>query len=56
MKDLEYLMEKIKCELGSNEYQKAKQSLKESIPYWKRKLNGTFADQVDKNLNGIWKE
>jgi len=56
MKDLVYLMERIKSELGPNEYHNAIQSLKTSIPYWRKKLAGSFADHVEKNLNSIWKE
>ncbi|MBS4008077.1 MAG: hypothetical protein KGZ45_06585 [Clostridium sp.] len=56
MKDLEYLMEKIKSELGSNEYQNAIRSLTDSVPYWRKKLAGSFGDRVEKNLNSIWKE
>jgi len=55
MKDLEYFMGKIKSELGLKEYQNAKESLKTSIPYWREKLAGSFAEDVEKNLNGIWK-
>ena len=55
VKDLEYLMEKIKSELGPKEYQNAIQSLKDSIPYWRKKLAGLFAEHVEKNLNSIWK-
>lgn len=47
MKDLEYLMKKIKSELGDNEHQRAIQSLKKSIPYWNEKLSGAFADKVE---------
>jgi addiction module RelB/DinJ family antitoxin len=47
MKDLEYLMVKIKTELGNSEYQNAIQSLKQSIPYWREKIPGTFADNVE---------
>lgn len=46
MKDLVYLMEKIKSDLGENTYFKAIKSLRLSVPYWKVKLNGNFADKV----------
>lgn len=47
IKDLEYLMGKIKSELGTNEYGNAIQSLKQSIPYWRKKIPGAFADNVE---------
>ena len=47
IKDLEYLIGKIKSELGANEYRNAIQSLKQSIPYWRNKIPGTFADKVE---------
>jgi DNA-damage-inducible protein J len=47
MKDLEYLMEKIKSDLGLDAYRNAIQSLKKSVPYWREKLAGTFADKVE---------
>ena len=46
-KDLEYLMGKIKTELGESKYQKAIQSLKISVPYWREKIPGTYADKVE---------
>lgn len=46
-RDLEYLMGKILAELGENEYQKALQSLRESIPYWREKISSVFADKVE---------
>ncbi len=46
MKDLEYLMGKIKSDLGENEHQNAIHSLRQSIPYWEVKLPGNFADKV----------
>lgn len=46
-KDLEYLMGKIKTELGESKYQKAIQSLKMSVPYWREKIPGTYADKVE---------
>lgn len=46
-KDLEYLMEKIKTELGESKYQNAVQSLKMSVPYWREKIPGAFADKVE---------
>ena len=46
-KDLEYLMDRIKTELGESKYQKAIQSLKMSVPYWREKIPGTFADKVE---------
>lgn len=47
MQDLEYLMGKIESELGTNEYRNAIQSLKQSIPYWREKIPGLFADKVE---------
>ena len=46
-KDLEYLMEKIKSELGENNYQKSLKSLELSIPYWREKIPGSYADKVE---------
>ncbi len=46
MKDLTYLMEKIKSDLGENVFLEAIKSLELSVPYWKRTLNGNFADNV----------
>jgi len=46
-KDLEYLMDRIKTELGESKYQKAIQSLKMSVPYWREKIPGSFADKVE---------
>ena len=54
--DLEYLMEKIKTELRPDEYKNAVLSLKKSIPYWREKLPGLFAEHVEKNLNSTWKD
>jgi antitoxin component of RelBE/YafQ-DinJ toxin-antitoxin module len=56
MKDLEYFMSKIKSELQPDEYRNAIHSLKDSIPYWRKKLAGNFAERVEKNLNSKWKE
>lgn len=53
IKDLEYLMMKIKTELGDNQYQNAIQSLKQSIPYWREKIPGTFADNVEAYVSNI---
>jgi DNA-damage-inducible protein J len=47
MEDLEYLMGKIKTELGEEKYSNAIQSLRQSIPYWREKLPGLFADKVE---------
>ncbi len=47
MHDLEYYMGKIRRELGENKYQVALKSLQLSIPYWKEKLSGSFADKVE---------
>jgi addiction module RelB/DinJ family antitoxin len=47
MKDLEYFMQKIKSEFSNSDYQRAILSLKKSIPYWRTKLPGTFADKVE---------
>lgn len=46
-KDLEYLMGKIKAELGEGKYQKALKSLMASVPYWQEKIPGAFADKVE---------
>lgn len=46
-KDLEYLMGKIKSELGESIYQKALRSLISSVPYWREKIPGAFADKVE---------
>lgn len=45
-KDLEYLMGKIKSELGESKYQKALKSLEASISYWREKIPGSYADKV----------
>ncbi|MNW33001.1 RelB antitoxin [compost metagenome] len=46
-KDLEFLMGNIKTQLGESKYQKAIQSLKMSVPYWREKIPGAFADKVE---------
>jgi addiction module RelB/DinJ family antitoxin len=46
-KDLEYLMGKIQTELGESKYQKALKSLMASVPYWREKIPGSFADKVE---------
>lgn len=46
-KDLEYLMGKIKLELGEIKYQKALKSLGLSIEYWREKIPGSYADKVE---------
>lgn len=46
-KDLEYLMAKIQSELGESKYQKALKSLMASVPYWREKIPGAFADKVE---------
>lgn len=46
-KDLEYLMGKIRAELGESKYQKAIKSLMASVPYWREKIPGSFADKVE---------
>lgn len=46
-KDLEYLMGKIKSELEESIYQKALKSLTSSVPYWREKIPGTFAEKVE---------
>ncbi len=51
MKDLEYLLEKIRTELGDDLYENALQSLKLSIPYWRTKLAGNFANKVESYYN-----
>jgi len=47
MSDLEYYMGKIKKELGENKFQDAVKSLRLSVPYWQKKLPGSFADKVE---------
>lgn len=46
-KDLEYMIDKIASELEVDEYRNAIQSLEQSIPYWRKKIPGTFADKVE---------
>ena len=46
-KDLEYLMGKIQAELGESKYHKALKSLMASVPYWREKIPGAFADKVE---------
>ena len=53
MKDLTFLMEKIRAELEDSLYQNAIKSLLRSIPYWQANLPGAFAEKVEaycKNL------
>lgn len=45
--DLEYLMDKIASELAIEEHQNAIRSLEQSIPYWRNKIPGLFADRVE---------
>jgi len=45
--DLEYLMGKIQIELGEGKYQNALNSLMASVPYWREKIPGVFADKVE---------
>lgn len=47
MKDLKYLVDKIKSDLGAEEYQNTIKSLKLSVPYWREKIPGKFADNVE---------
>jgi addiction module RelB/DinJ family antitoxin len=47
MIDLEYYMRKIRNELGESRYQAALKSLMSSVPYWREKLPGSFADKVE---------
>jgi len=47
MKDLEYLLEKIKTDLGENVHRNAIRSLKQSVTYWREKIPGAFADNVE---------
>lgn len=49
-KDLEYLMGKIESQLDESSYQNAIQSIERSIPYWKEKIPGAFADKVENFL------
>jgi len=46
-KDLEYLMARIQSEMGESKYQKALKSLMASVPYWREKIPGAFADKVE---------
>jgi len=46
-KDLVHLMDKIRSELGESQYQNALRSLEASVPYWREKISGTFADKVE---------
>jgi addiction module RelB/DinJ family antitoxin len=46
-KDFEYLMDKIKAKLGESKFQKALQSSMKSVPYWREKIPGSFADKVE---------
>lgn len=50
-KDLEFLMDNIKAQLGDSKYEKALHSLKMSVPYWKEKIPGAFADKVKAYCN-----
>lgn len=45
--DLEYLMKRIKTELGHQAFANAIESLRQSVPYWREKLSGSFADKVE---------
>lgn len=45
--DVEYLMSKIRTELGDDLYRKALKSLKKSIPYWRKNLSDSFADKIE---------
>lgn len=53
-KDLEYLMGKIKNELGDKKYQAALDSLKASAPYWREKISDNFADRVEAYCRKNW--
>lgn len=46
--DLEYLLKRIKIELDEEAFSNALASLKLSVPYWKEKLPGDFADKAEK--------
>jgi hypothetical protein len=46
MKDLEYYMSKIKPEYGDKIFNKALDSLEQSVPYWRQEIPGRFADRV----------
>jgi len=46
MEDLEYYMDKIKSEYGDATFNKALDSLEQSVPYWRQKIPGRFADRV----------
>lgn len=47
MKDLEFFLDKIKTDLGEEEFQQGVKSLQLSIPYWRANLPGRFADKVE---------
>ncbi|MDD4543882.1 MAG: type II toxin-antitoxin system RelB/DinJ family antitoxin [Clostridia bacterium] len=51
MSDLEYLMEKIKSDLGTSKYYESIKSLRVSVPYWEQMLNGNFAKKVTNYCN-----
>ena len=47
MKDLSYLMEKIRTELSDEIFQNAIKSLQRSIPYWQVNIPGSFVGKVE---------
>ncbi|MCL1860871.1 MAG: hypothetical protein FWG52_04965 [Proteobacteria bacterium] len=46
IEDLKYYMSKIKSEYGDETFNKALDSLEQSVPYWRQKIPGRFADRV----------
>lgn len=53
IRDLEYLLGKIKTDLGSDKYENAIKSLERSVPYWKEKLPGTFGENVERLIHEL---
>lgn len=48
IQDMDYLMQKVKLELGNDIYKMAIESLEKSVPYWKEKIAGNYANNVEK--------
>lgn len=47
MDDLKYFLNRIKTNLGDEDYLNAIKSLRLSVPYWKEKLAGKFGEKVE---------
>lgn len=45
--DLEYYLDRIEKDLNEQQFTNALASLEQSIPYWREKIPGTFADNVE---------